>query len=92
MAVSLRGRFVEAGASGTEETTGFNLEDVAVIEADLGEPSDLEGATINLDMPSVVAGENWSGEEVVVEGHFKEPSAKGGAARRVLTVEHIHEA
>jgi hypothetical protein len=87
MAVVLRGRFAEAEAAGTEETTGFNLEDVTIVEMDPQGPSDLEATAINLDMPSAVAGVNWVGKEVVVEGHFKE-----GGARRVFTVEHIHEA
>ncbi len=92
MAVSLRGRFVEVDTAGTEETTGFSLEDVTVVDAGPDGPPGLEGATISLDMPSAVAGENWSGKEVMVEGHFDDPSGKEENARRVLTVEHIEEA
>ncbi len=42
MAVTLRGRFVEAEAAGIEETTGFNLEDVTVVEADPQETPTLQ--------------------------------------------------
>ncbi len=92
MAISLRGRFVEAEAAGTEETTGFNLEDAEVVEADSGEPSDLEDTTISLNMPTVTAGQNWSGKEVVVEGNFEEPPGEGETTRRVFKVESIDEA
>lgn len=94
MAATLRGTFVEGELAGAEETTGFNLEDVTVVEADPEETSgsDLEGTTINLDMPSAVSGENWVGKEVVVEGHFEEAAAEGETTRWVFTVESIDEA
>ncbi len=91
MAISLRGRFVEADTAGTEETTGFNLEDAVVVEADSEELSDLEDTTISLNMPSVASGQNWSGKEVVVEGNFEEPPGEGETARRVFKVESIDE-
>ncbi len=90
MAATLRGRFIEAESAGMEETTGFTLEDVTVVEADPGEDPgfDPEGETINLAMPSAVSGENWVGKEVEVEGHFEQ---RGAAYRRVLVVESINE-
>ncbi len=95
MAATLRGRFVEAEeAAGAEETTGFNLEDVTVVEADPEESVgfDPEGQTNNLDVPVAHAAENWVGKEVVVEGHFEEASSEEEATRRVFTVESIDEA
>ncbi len=68
MAATLRGRFVETDQPTGEETTGFNLEDVTVVETDTGDPSNLKTTTIDLDMPSAVAGENWVDKEVIVEG------------------------
>ncbi len=90
MAATLRGRFVEAEPAGAEETTGFNLEDVTVVEADPGEGPGFDpgGETINLAMPSAISGENWVGKEVEVEGHFEQ---RGGGDRRVLVVESINE-
>ncbi len=63
MAATLRGRFVETEPAGTEETTGFGLEDATLIEADPEETSDFdpEGVEIDLDMPSAVSAENWVG-------------------------------
>jgi hypothetical protein len=98
VAATLRGRFVEAEeAAGAEETTGFHLEDVIIVEADPEESEsiggfDPEGQTINLDMPSAVSAEHWAGKEVVVEGHFEEAFAEEEATRRVFTVESIDEA
>lgn len=92
MAVSLRGRIVEADTAGTEETTGFNLEDATVVEANSNEPSDLEGTTISLSMPTATSGENWAGKEVAVEGNFEEPPGEGETTRRVFKVERIDEA
>ncbi len=89
MTVALRGRFVEAESAGTEETTGFNLEDVTVVEADPEETFFApEGEAINLSMPSAVSGENWVGKEVVVEGHFEQ----SGGQHWVFVVESIDEA
>ena len=55
MAAALRGRFVEGelAREEEEETTGFLLEDVTVVEADPEAPSefDPEGEMINLNMP-----------------------------------------
>lgn len=88
MAVVLRGGFVEVEPAGEEETTGFSLEDVRVVEAAPEEtPSfDPEGETINLDMPAAHVGETWVGKEVEVEGRFEQ---EGG--RWVLVVEEIDE-
>jgi hypothetical protein len=91
MAATLRGRFVEAEPAGREETTGFSLEDVTIVESDPEGPSDLQTATVNLDMPSAVSAENWAGKEVNVEGHFEEPPPGEGSHRSVFVVEHIDE-
>lgn len=90
MATTLRGRFIEAESARMEETTGFALEGVTVVEADPAEGPDFdpEGETIALDMPSTVSAENWDGKEVEVEGHFE---LRGGAYRQVLVVESINE-
>lgn len=89
MTAALRGRVVEAESAGTEETTGFNLEDVTVVDAGPEETTgfDAEGATINLDMPSAVSGENWVGKEVEVSGRFERREGD----RRVFVVESIDE-
>ena len=92
MGVILRGRFMETDPAGAEETTGFSLEGVEVVEADPVETSgpDVEGTTVNLDVSSAVSGENWTGQEVVVEGHFRGvPPQK--TSRRVFVVESIDE-
>ncbi len=93
MAATLRGRFVEAEQPAGEETTGFNLEDVTVVEADPEETSgpDVEGTTVDLDMPSAVSAENWVGQEVIVEGRF-DAAPSGETSRRVFVVESIDEA
>ena len=92
MGVILRGRFMEADPAGAEETTGFSLEEVEVVEADPAETSgpDVEGTTVNLDVPSAVSGENWTGQEVVVEGHFRGAPPQE-TNRRVFVVESIDE-
>ncbi len=88
MPISLRGRFVEGEPAVGEEGTGFLLEDVTVVEGDAEETSDFdpEGETIDLEMPSAVAVENWAGREVEVAGNFEQ---KGG--RWVFVVEEIDE-
>ena len=92
MAAALRGRFVEGEPAGEEETTGFLLEDVTVVEADPKAPSDFdpEGEMINLNMPSTVSGENWVGKEVEVEGRFEQEGEPEGA-RWVFVVQEIDE-
>ena len=92
MAATLRGRFVEGEPAGEEETAGFLLEDVTVVEGDPEAPSDFdpEGEMINLNMPSAVSGENWVGKEVEVEGRF-EQEGEPEAARWVFVVQEIDE-
>ena len=92
MAVTLRGRFVEAEDAGVEKITGFNLENVTVVEADSQAPADIEGTTVSLDMPSAAAGENWVGNEVTVEGDLEKAPAEEGDDQWVLTAERIEEA
>jgi hypothetical protein len=92
MAVTLRGRFVEAEATGEEKITGFNLEYVTVVEADPQAPADIEGTTVSLDMPSAAGGENWVGKEVTVEGDLEKAPAEEGDVHWVLTAERIEEA
>jgi hypothetical protein len=94
VAATLRGTFVEAESAGTEETTGFNLEGVTVVEADPEETAgfDPEGGAINLDMPSAVAAENWVGKEVVVEGIFEAASTGERTPGWVFRVDSIDEA
>lgn len=89
VAATLRGRFVEGEPAGEEETTGFDLEDVTIVEADPEEAADFdpEGETVNLAMPSVVSAKNWVGKDVEVSGHFE----RRGGDRRVLVVESIDE-
>ena len=87
----MRGRFVEAEQPAGEETTGFSLEDVTVVEQDAEGPSDLQSTTINLDVPPAVSAENWVGKEVNVEGRFEMPPP-GESRRLVFVVEHIDEA
>jgi hypothetical protein len=93
VAATLRGRFVEAEPAGAEETTGFGLEDVTLIEADPEEAPDFdpEGVEIDLDMPSAVSAENWVGKEVVVEGSFEPAPTGERTPRRVFRVESIDE-
>jgi hypothetical protein len=93
VAATLRGRLVEAEPAGMEETTGFNLQDVTVIEADPEETSGFEpeGGTIDLDMPSAVAANNWIGKEVVVQGDFEATSTGERTPRWVFRVESIDE-
>jgi len=93
VAAALRGRFVEGElAGGEEETRGFLLEDVTVVEADPEAPSDFdpEGEMINLNMPLAVSGENWVGKEVEVEGRFEQEGEPEGT-RWVFVVEEIDE-
>ena len=94
MAAALRGRFVEGELAGgeEEETPGFLLEDVTVVEADPEAPSDFdpEGEMINLNMPLDVSGENWVGKEVEVEGRFEQEGEPEGV-RWVFVVEEIDE-
>ncbi len=92
MAVTLRGRFVEAEDAGVEKITGFKLENVTVVEADSQAPADIEGTTVSLDMPSAAAGENWVGNEVTVEGDLEKAPAEEGDDHWVLTAERIEEA
>ena len=91
MAATLRGRFVETEQPTGEETTGFSLEDVTIVEPDPEGPAHLETTPVSLDMPSAVSAENWVGKEVKVEGHFDAPPEEG-ASRQVFVVEHIDEA
>ena len=91
VAATLRGRFVETEQWGGEETTGFSLEDVTVVKTEPEETSgpDVEGSTVNLNMPSAVAGENWVGQEVIVEGRIDTGLF---TSRQVFVVENIDEA
>jgi hypothetical protein len=90
MATTLRGRFVEADQPLGEETTGFSLEDVTIVETDPEDPSHLETTMVDLGMPSAVSAENWVGKEVNVEGHFDAPPEEA-SSRQVFVVEHIDE-
>ena len=87
----MRGRFVE-GELAEEETTGFLLEDVTMVEANPEAPFDFdsEGEMINVNMPLAVSGENWVGKEVEVEGRFEREVEPEGA-HWVFVVEEIEE-
>ncbi len=88
----MRGRFVEAKQPIGAETIGFYLEDVTVVEVDPEEASspDVEGTTVDLDMPLTVAGEQHRvGKEVIVEGRFS--ASPEEESDRVFVVKHIKE-